>query len=345
MKRILVAGLGLIGSRHVQAILDHPGAVLAGVVDPDASLRAGYDAPGFARLVDVDVEVDGAILATPSAMHADHAEICLARGWPCLIEKPIEVDLAGADRIVAASAASNLPVLTGHHRRYHASVLRLREIVQSGAIGQPVLATGIWAYRKPDDYFVGNWRAGASGSPVMINMVHDIDLLRFVIGEVAEIAAMGAQPIRGAGRVESGVISLRFENGALGSMSFADSAPSPWGFESATRENPNIGATGQDCLWISCSKGAVSFPSLTVWSGSSDWSQAPTPQRQEVPQTHALTAQLTHFLDVLNGATPLIDANDARRTLAVTLEVETQIGAFENVASLGCGAGAVQQIG
>jgi hypothetical protein len=64
-----------------------------------------------------------------------------------------------------------------------------------------------------------------------------------------------------------------------------------------------------------------------------------------VPQTHALTAQLTHFLDVLNGAAPLIDASDARRTLAVTLEVEAQIGVFENAASLGCGAGAVQEIG
>ena len=154
-----MAGLGLIGSRHVQAVLDHPGAVLAGVVDPDASLRSVYDVPGFADLSDVDVAVDGAILATPSALHADHAEICLARGWPCLIEKPIEVDLAGADRIVAASAASGLPVLTGHHRRYHASVQRLREIVRGGTIGQPVLATGIWAVRKPDEYFVGNWRA------------------------------------------------------------------------------------------------------------------------------------------------------------------------------------------
>ncbi|MCG6902147.1 MAG: Gfo/Idh/MocA family oxidoreductase [Rhodobacter sp.] len=329
MKRLLVAGLGLIGARHARAILDHPGAELACVVEPDAALRAAFDVPGFAALDEVDLPVDGAVLATPSNLHADHAEIALARGWPCLVEKPIEVDLAGADRIVAASAQAGLPVLTGHHRRYHASVRRLREIVRGGAIGAPVLANMIWAVRKQDAYFEGNWRAGAAGSPVMINMVHDIDLLRFVLGEVVQVTAMGAAHVRDAGRVESGVIALRFDNGAVGSIAFSDAAPSPWGFESGTRENPNIPGSGQDCLWIAGTRGSVSFPSLTVWSGAEDWRQAPVARPETVAQTDALTEQLSHFIDVLDGAQPLIDAADARRTLATTLEVEQQTRAAE----------------
>ena len=332
MKRLLVAGLGLIGERHAKAVLAHPDAELACVVDPDAGRRAAFDVPGFASLEDVDVLVDGAIIATPSSLHADHSEICLSRGWACLIEKPIEVDLEGADRIVVASVKAALPVLTGHHRRYHASVQQLREIVRGGTIGQPVLANAIWAVKKPDDYFKGNWRAGNGGSPVMINMVHDIDLLRFVVGEVASVSAIGAQPVRGAGRVESGVVSLQFENGAVGSIAFADTAPSPWGFEAGTRENPNIAGSGQDCLWIAGTKGGVSFPSMMLWGGASDWGQAVQPTRLEITETDALDAQLSHFLDVLGGAVPLIDASDARRTLAATLQVEAQVTQAEQAA-------------
>jgi len=325
MKRILVAGLGLIGSRHAQAVLDHPDARLACVVEPNAELRASFDVPGFASLEEVNVPVDGAILATPSGMHADHAEVALARGWACVVEKPLAADMAQADRIVAASARAGLPVLTGHHRRYHASVQRLRQIVQGGDIGQPVVATALWAVRKPDEYFVGNWRQGSDGSPVMINMVHEVDLLRFVLGEVTEVAAMGGQPVRSAGRVESGAFTLRFDNGAIGTVGFADTAPSPWGFEAATYENPNIGGTGQDYLFIAGTSGGVSFPSLTVWGGARDWSEPAQSRREMVAPTNALTAQLSHFLQVLDGAEPLIDAVDASRTLAVTLEVDALV--------------------
>jgi len=52
-----------------------------------------------------------------------------------------------------------------------------------------------------------------------------------------------------------------------------DTAPSPWGFEAATGENPNIGTTNQDMMWITGTQGGISFPSLTQWSGV-DWGQA-----------------------------------------------------------------------
>lgn len=324
MRRILVAGLGLIGSRHARAVRENGRAELVAVVDPDPALRAAPDAPGFADLADVDLPVDGAILATPSALHADHAETCLARFWPCLVEKPIAATLAEADRIVAASARAGLPVLTGHHRRHHASTQRLRALIAEGAIGRPVAASMLWAVRKPDDYFRTAWRQSRDGAPVRLNMVHDIDLLRFVLGEVAEVSAIGAAPVRGAGRVESGVIALRFASGAVASLTFSDTAPSPWGFEAGTGENPNIGETGEDFLWIAGTTGGVAFPSLTVWGGAADWSEAARADRRPAPRTDALAAQLDHFLDVLDGAPPLIDAADARETLRVTLMADAQ---------------------
>jgi predicted dehydrogenase len=179
--------------------------------------------------------------------------------------------------------------------------------------------------RKPDEYFQGNWRT-AGGSPVMINLVHDIDLLRFVIGEISQTAALRGSSLRGSDRIESGAIALMFENGATGTISFADNAASPWGFEAGTGENPNIGTTNQDMMWITGTKGAVSFPSMTIWHGTNWDTPAQTSQHQTPRNTRApLDAQLDHFIEVMNGTAPLIDVTDAARTLAIAQDIEYQL--------------------
>ncbi len=325
MTRLLVAGLGLIGARHAQMIAEADTCELVGVIDPDASLNK-FGAPCFPSLEAVDVEADGVVLATPTPMHVAHAEIAASRGWHMLIEKPVADTPDGVARITAAAEAAGVRTLVGHHRRHHKSLQKLREIV-SNDIGQPVLASCLWSVRKPDAYFEGNWRDGAAGSPVMINMVHDIDVLRFVMGDVCDVGAMGAAPLRNAGRAESGVISLRFTSGALGTIAFADCAPSPWGFEAGTRENPNIAGTGEDFLFISGSEGAVSFPSLTVWGGSVDWGKSVVAQAREVEDTVPLRAQLDQFVAVIGGAEPVITAADAGETLRVALQVQAAIDA------------------
>ncbi|WP_187428256.1 scyllo-inositol 2-dehydrogenase (NAD(+)) [Roseobacter fucihabitans] len=323
MKRILVLGGGLIGIRHVEAVEAHPGCTLVGLVDPDTSI-----APHLKRFVDmaeVTEPVDGVIIATPTGLHARHGIYAASRGWPMLIEKPVASDMAGAQALAHAVVQAGVGSLVGHHRRYHAPVQQLKALIDEGRIGTPVCANLIWAMRKPEGYFDGNWRT-AGGSPVMINLVHDIDTLRFVLGDILAVTGLRGAGLRGSARIESGAVALAFANGATGTISFADTTPSPWGFEAGTGENPNIGATGQDMMWIMGTAGAVSFPSLTLWSGT-DWGQAATrvPLAVEVNTTPPLAAQLNHFLDVIDGATPLIDVADATRTLAITLDIEAQL--------------------
>lgn len=323
MKRILVVGGGLIGIRHVGAVQAHPGCHLVGLADPDTSLAP--DVPRFADMAEVTDPVDGVIIATPTDLHARHGTHAAKRGWHMLVEKPVAGDLTGAQTLRDAVARAGVGSLVGHHRRYHAAVQQLKTMIAEGAIGRVVCANLIWAMRKPDDYFAGNWRA-AGGSPVMINLVHDIDILRFVVGEIAAVSALRGAGMRGDTRIESGAVALAFENGATGTISFADTSPSPWGFEAGTGENPNIGTTGQDMMWIMGTEGAVSFPSMTLWSGT-DWGHP----AQRVPVQKAenakppLEAQLDHFLDVIDGAAPLIDVADATRILDVALQIEGQL--------------------
>ena len=323
MKRILVVGGGLIGFRHLQAVQAHAGCKLVGLADPDMSIQS--DVPRFAKMGDVMMPVDGVIIATPTHLHASHGIEAAERGWHMLIEKPVAEKLESAKKLETALRSKNIRSLVGHHRRYHAVVQQLKACLQDGLIGEVVNVSVLWAMRKPDVYFEGNWRTDG-GSPVMINLVHDIDILRFVIGEITQTVALRGRSLRGSTRVESGAVALAFENGAVGTISFADTTPSPWGFEAGTGENPNIGTTKQDMMWITGTKGAISFPSMTVWKGT-DWGTSAKPITFEPAQNMRtpLEAQLDHFVDVINGDEPLIDVADAASTLAIAQELENQL--------------------
>lgn len=324
--RIVVAGGGLIGARHIAHVANHPKFDLVGVIDPDPKVRAAAPVVGFESIEAVDVPVDGIIIATPTDLHAANAEAAAARGWHMLIEKPVAGTLEQADRVVAAVERAGVKALVGHHRRYHPKVQALKAALDSGRIGKTVLASMIWAVRKPDEYFNVPWRAGRAGSPIMINLVHELDLLRFLFGDVIHVSGFGSGALRGQGRIESGGVTLGFANGRVATLAFADTSPSPWGFEAGTGENPNIGTTNQNMLWITGTKGAISFPSLTLWSGAEDWSQAAQPSKISCAEGVPLVAQLEHFADVVAGrAAPLIDAQDAAKTLAVTLQIEAAL--------------------
>ena len=111
----------------------------------------------------------------------------------------------------------------------------------------------------------------------MINLVHDVDFLRFLFGDICNVNALGTCYTRQAGRVESSGILLAFSAGVTAAVNFTDTVPSLWGFEASTGENPNIATTGQDMMWITGTKDGISFPSMTKWDGVADWSKLLTP--------------------------------------------------------------------
>ncbi len=325
MKKILVVGGGLIGRRHVDAVRGHPRCQLVGLADPDPKT----DIKGVRRfddLCNVEEAVDGVIIATPTDLHSKHGIAAAARGWHMLVEKPIAGDLVQAKALAVAVERTGVFSLVGHHRRYHAPVRQLKSLVAEGAIGIPVAANLVWAMRKPTAYYERNWRT-TGGSPVMINLVHDIDILRFVMGEITDTTGLSGARLRGPDRIESGAVAIRFKSGATATICFADTTPSPWGFEAATGENPNIGTTGQDMMWIMGTSGAISFPSMTLWRGT-EWSE-PAQQTQNEPARNEkppLDTQLDHFVDVMEGkARALIDVADATRTLEVALQIEDRL--------------------
>jgi len=320
--KLAVMGYGVIGKRHAEQVLVHPEFELACIIDPVAPEA------DFKDISEVDVPVDAVIIATPSNLHSDNAIAATERGWHMIVEKPVAHDLEAADQIIAAAEKAGVKTLVGHHRRHHASVVALKEMLDSGAIGTVISANLLWLTRKPDDYFDVEWRQGPDGSPVMMNLVHDIDLLRYFLGDVREIVGLHGAHQRGADRNENGALALSFDGGATATIAFADCAASPWGFERATAESPAIPATRQDMMFIAGTTGAVSYPSLTLWGGAADWTEMPLGKAHEVGDTVPFAAQLDHFAEVIAGtAEPRITVAEGRKTLAATLMAEEVLAA------------------
>lgn len=319
--RIVVAGLGAIGWRHAEHVAGHPGCRLVAVVDPARDWNDPA-VPRFADVDAVDVAADALIVAVPTGLHGAVAAAGAARGWAILVEKPIAPDRSAAEAMIAACARVGVPLLVGHHRRHHQVVRKTRALLSSGAIGDVLGVSGLWCMKKPADYFETGWRQGAEGAPVNMNLSHDIDLLRFMLGEVTDVG--GALSSRGRGRAmeDTGAVWLRFEGGVLGTFLFSDAAPSPWGFEAATGENPNIATTGQDVYRFIGTEGALAFPSLTLWRGGADWGTAARAETVEVPASVPLDAQLDHLREIIGGADPICSGQDALGTLEITQRIE-----------------------
>ncbi len=321
MTKLAVAGAGAIGRRHVAHIADHPDLTLAAIIDPDPNAASLADAPWVPDIDAFDGDLDGVVIATPTQYHEPIFAKAARRGWHALIEKPIASDVTGATRMIDISRETSTHILTAHHRRFHPKVTALRAALPR--IGAPVLANVLWSVLKPADYFDLAWRQGPEGAPVRMNVSHELDLLQFLFGDVTDVAGLGANRIRNTPRVESGGVVLRFASGLIATIAFADCAASPWGFEHGTGENPNIAQTGETSMMITGTDGAIAFPSLTLFTGATDWADAPSPQRLPSGDGVPLVLQLEHFARVIAGQdAPLNDAVAGRRTLELTLEVE-----------------------
>lgn len=332
--RIAVAGAGAIGRAHIARIVSSPRATLAGVADPGPSAAEFCAARGIRHFTAVDamldgIKPDGVIIASPNAHHRANAIAAIERGIPVLIEKPIADTIDDAQAIAEVSERCGVAVLVGHHRRHNPILQRAREAVQGGKLGRLVTVTAIATMLKPDAYFDVAWRREPGGGPVLINAIHAIDDLRFVCGEIAGVQAMASRAIRGHAVEDTAVVTLRFSNGALGTLSLSDTAAAPWSWELTSAENsaypPNA---DQDCYLIAGTEGSLAVPSMRTWcydgydDGRRGWTE---PMNTSVLTTDAadpLVRQLAHFCDVLTSpAAPLITARDALRTLHVTLSI------------------------
>ena len=326
--RIAVAGAGLIGRRHIEEVDASRSASLASIVDPFPAAQEVADRFGvprygsLAELFETD-EPDGVILATPNQLHVDGGLECVAAGVPVIVEKPIGDTVDGATRLVEAAEAAGVALLTGHHRNYSPIMATAREVVQSGVLGPIVAVVGTALFYKPDDYFdVGDgWRRRPGGGPILLNLIHEVNNLQSLVGDVVRVQATTSSATRGFPVEDTAAMVFTFANGALGTFLLSDAAASPRSWEQTSQENTSYAShDDEDCYHIAGTRGSLSVPTMRVrtFPDAPSWWTPFASSTAAVDRSDPLANQVAHFAAVIRGeAQPICSGRDGLRTLRV----------------------------
>jgi predicted dehydrogenase len=330
--RIAVVGAGLIGARHIEEILRSASADLSAIVDVSpaaAALASRLKVPLHGSLADLFKRdrPDGLVLATPNRLHVEQGMQCVKARVPVLIEKPLAHSEEGALRLCEASEASGVAVLVGHHRRHSPILTAALEVVRSRVMGTLVGVMGSAVFYKPDSegYYDGPnaWRREPGGGPILINMVHEIDCLRALVGEIVSVQAIAASGTRGFQVEDTAVINLRFDNGALGSFFLSDTGACPRSWEQTARENAAFAAyEDEDCYTIVGTHGCLAIPTMRLryYEREADRSWHRPFRTRTIPfeRQDPLERQIEHFARVIrSGAAPLVTARDGLQNVRV----------------------------
>ncbi|MEP1209820.1 MAG: Gfo/Idh/MocA family oxidoreductase [Rhizobiaceae bacterium] len=327
--RLALIGAGVIGQRHLAAIAQVPDVELVAIADPSPAsekLAGDLNAAHFADSVDL-LEVcrpDGVIIATPTEHHLMPVIAALESGAHVLVEKPIMATLEECEQTIATANSADRHVLVGHHRRYYGLVNQARDLIRQGRLGQLVGVVGQWNVRKHADYYAPDWRQKWQAGPILTNLIHDMDLLRYIAGDIVSISAETSNSVMGFEKEDAAAMVMRFENGALGTFLLSDQSHSPWSWEQATGENAAFPRTGENPLRFMGTEGSLEFPNLKLWSSDAEAEWRTPLSRADLSNSleDAFVNQISHFHAVVQGRElPRITAQDATDTLKATLAV------------------------
>jgi predicted dehydrogenase len=247
---------------------------------------------------------------------------CARRGVHLFVEKPIAADLPDAWKLVESARENNVRLLVGHHRRFNPLVETTCRAIKQGKIGKLVAVSVLWVLLKPLDYFQIDWRKQPGGGPVLINLIHDIDNLRYICGEIKRVYAEISSGVRGFEVEDTASVSLRFSDGAVASMVVSDCVPSNWSYEATTGENPYYFRTNDNCYLFFGTEGSLAFPDMRVVRyedpQQAGWQYPLATEHIHVDHRDPLIRQLDHFCRVIRGKEdPRTSGEDALRSLAV----------------------------
>jgi predicted dehydrogenase len=228
--KILIAGLGSIGRRHLRNLL--------ALGERDILLyRTGRSTLPEDELAGFPVETDLAaalehrpeavIVANPTALHLEVAIPAAGRGCHLLIEKPVSHSLDGVERLQGSVQRGGGEVLVGFQFRYHPGLQKIKQLIShpiTSPIGRPLSARAHWGEYMPgwhpwEDYRHSYSARADLGGGVILSLCHPLDYLRWLFGEVEALWAFtGRLGDLGLDVEDTAEIGLRFSDGILGSV-------------------------------------------------------------------------------------------------------------------------------
>lgn len=328
--RVAVIGLGIGGKIHLDAISSSnyfkAVACIGPLSDSNRNVAQHYAVPIYPSIEDcLSFEsIECVIIASPNNFHLAHVRFCIENKIPCLLEKPLSSSLNEAYEIVKFYDSHNFhKVLVGHHRAHSLILNKSIAIISSGCLGELVGIQGSAQFYKPDSYFDdGPWRRNPGGGPVLINMIHEIDILRRLAGEIATVYCVCSSKVRRFPVEDSSAIIFEFVNGAIGTFFLSDCVPSSRSWELTSGENPAYPRQSTDCYFVSGTEGSLAIPSLTVERYSSlserSWWNSLSSKSPEFLSNDPIIAQLSHFYQViLDNQAPKVTIYDGFNNMLI----------------------------
>ena len=159
-------------------------------------------------------------IGSPSGLHAEQGVAAARHGLHVLVEKPIDINTAAADALITECERSGVKLGVFFQDRVAPDLVRLKQLLEAGKLGQPILVSAsVKWYRPPEYYSESRWRGtrALDGGGALINQgVHTIDLLLWLMGEVTRVQSKAVTALHKIEVEDAVVATLEFSNGAVG---------------------------------------------------------------------------------------------------------------------------------
>lgn len=332
--RTAIVGCGKVGHTHALALSTLPQSEFVAVCDHDpdraATFAARYGVRAFTDVGEMvrQGEVDAVAICTPHPIHVQPTVAAAQAGAHVLVEKPLAASLADCDTMTAATEAAGVRLGVVSQRRWYPPVRRVRNAIDAGKIGRPVLGmVAMLGWRDEKYYRSDPWRGkwAEEGGGVLVNQApHQLDLLLWYMGPIAELFAYWDNHNHPYIEVEdTAVAALRFRNGATGSIVVSNSQkPGIYGKVHVHGENgASVGVqTDGGAMFIAGMSSVLEPPVNDLWTVPGEeklldgWQAEDRAAFEKVDAaTYYHRLQIEDFLDaILSGRPPAVTAGDGR---------------------------------
>jgi len=337
--KILIAGLGSIGRRHFRNLIALGETDLILLRTRKATLP---DDELACFPVESDIHEalekqppDAVVVANPTALHLDIAIPAAEAGCHILIEKPVSHTLEGLDILQKAARKSGSKILVGFQFRYHPTLNKARELIQSGRLGQVLTLHAHWGEYLPnwhpwEDYRQGYAARADLGGGVIGTLTHPLDYLRYLLGEIKALWSFNSHlsPLK-VDVEDVAEIGLKFASGAIGGvhLNYVQRPP--------VHRLEIVGVNGT-LRWDNAD-GSLHFYKMPAPFGS--YEKDPPPAVLETfslpdgfDRNDLFLAQTRHFLEAARGESePACTLDDGIRAMELVLAAKKSQSTFRTV--------------
>ena len=213
------------------------------------------------------------------------------------------------------------PLLIGYHRRHNSIVSKVKGLIDKGKLGNIVSANVLcWLY-KHKAYYKEKWRISKGGGPLGINLVHDLDMICYLLGPITYVQAFTSNKVRKYKIEDTASINLTFKSGALCTINVSDTIVSPWSYELTSGENPAYPITNQSSYFIGGTKGSIQFPNINIWYYKNErswWNSIFSKKIRTTKSNETLINQVDHFSKVVQRKSkPKVTGEDGLVSLKI----------------------------